>query len=140
MDYRNAKRIADGRIDCEINHPEYGWIPFTADASDAGAQFDVADLFARADSDPNTKPYDPPPPVVPSVVSRFQARAALMQAGLLDQAEAAVLQAGPLAQLAWADAQEFRRNSPTINSLAALVGLTEAQIDALFISASQIEA
>ena len=27
---RNASYIdADGSIDCEINHPEYGWIPYT---------------------------------------------------------------------------------------------------------------
>ena len=27
---RNAVYIdADGNIDCEINHPEFGWIPYT---------------------------------------------------------------------------------------------------------------
>lgn len=82
----------------------------------------------------------PPPAPIPDRVSRFQARAALMQAGLLDQAEAAVAQAGPLAQLAWNDAVEFRRNSPTINALAPALGLTAEQIDALFIAAAQIEA
>jgi len=86
-------------------------------------------------------PVKPAPAVVvPDKVSRFQARAALMQAGLLDQAEAAVAQAGPLAQLAWADAVEFRRTSPTINALAPALGLTSQQIDALFIAAAQIEA
>lgn len=79
-------------------------------------------------------------PVIPDSVSRFQARAALLQAGLLAQAEAAVAQSGPLALLAWQDAQEFRRNSPTINSLASAIGLTPEQIDALFIAAAQIEA
>lgn len=34
MEYRNARYIEDGRIDCEINHPVYGWIPFTADPND----------------------------------------------------------------------------------------------------------
>ena len=74
---------------------------------------------------------------VPEKVSRFQARAALLQAGLLAQAEAAVAQAGPLALLAWQDAQEFHRNSPTINGLAPALGLTAEQIDALFIVAAQ---
>ena len=32
--YRNAVMSEDGRIDCEINHPTYGWIPFTADPND----------------------------------------------------------------------------------------------------------
>lgn len=77
---------------------------------------------------------------IPQVVSRFQAQAALYQAGLLEQAEAAVLAAGPLAKLAWDNAQEFRRTSPTINGLAAALGLSSEQIDALFIAAAQIEA
>lgn len=60
MNYRNAKRLADGRIDCEIEHPLYGWIPFTADPADTGAQFDVAELHALMVADPATAPYAPP--------------------------------------------------------------------------------
>jgi acetamidase/formamidase len=45
MNYRNAKFCRDGiRIDCEIEHPVYGWIPFTCDPKDTGAQFNVQDL------------------------------------------------------------------------------------------------
>ena len=29
--YRNAKYIDTTRIDCEIEHPDYGWIPYTLD-------------------------------------------------------------------------------------------------------------
>lgn len=76
-----------------------------------------------------------------AVVSRFQARAALLAAGLLASVEAAVANSGnAFAQLAWADAIEFRRNSPTIAALAGLVGLTDSQIDALFLTAAEIEA
>lgn len=60
MDYRNAKRIGNNRIDCEIDHPIYGWIPFTCDATDTGAPFDVAALHAQMDADPATAPYIPP--------------------------------------------------------------------------------
>jgi hypothetical protein len=60
MNYRNAKRLADGSIDCEIEHPNLGWIPFTCDPSDTGAQFDVVTLHAQMDADPNTSPYEPP--------------------------------------------------------------------------------
>lgn len=74
------------------------------------------------------------------VCSRFQARAALMQAGLLDQAEAIIAQADALTQLAWAEAVEFRRNSPTINAMGAALGMTDAQLDALFEAAMGIEA
>ena len=34
MQIRSAKHTNDGRIDCEILHPAYGWIPFTADNND----------------------------------------------------------------------------------------------------------
>jgi len=74
------------------------------------------------------------------VCSRFQAKAALHAAGLLDDVETAMATADRFAQIAWADAIEFRRNSPTIKAMAAALELTEAQIDNLFRAAMQIEA
>lgn len=35
MDIRNPKYNRNGTIDCEINHPAYGWLPFTADPTDS---------------------------------------------------------------------------------------------------------
>jgi len=61
MEYRNPVYTEDGRIDCEINHPEYGWIPFTCDPDDTGAAFDVAGLFAEMQ--PETAPYVAPPAI-----------------------------------------------------------------------------
>lgn len=84
--------------------------------------------------------YNPGASVIPAEVSRFQARAALHIAGLLPSVEAALAAADPLAQIAWADAQVFRRNSPTIAALSSAIGMTEAQIDALFLAAAQIQA
>ena len=60
MNYRNAKHISAGRIDCEIEHPVYGWIPFTCDPEDTGAVFDVAALYAVMISDKKTAAYVPP--------------------------------------------------------------------------------
>ena len=77
---------------------------------------------------------------VPEKVSRFQARAALYQAGLLAGVESFVASASPLIQIAWADAQEFQRTSPTINALATQLGWTEGQVDDLFRAAAQIVA
>ncbi len=83
-----------------------------------------------------------PVPSVPQVVSRFQARAALHLAGLLDDVEAmmALPETPVLAKLAWADAQEFERESPTIAALAGQIGLTDAMVDELFITAAGIKA
>lgn len=74
------------------------------------------------------------------VASRFQARAALHHAGLLAAIEAAVQGANPIVRIAWADAQEWRRDSPTLTALAAQIGLPEGQIDDLFRAAMQIRA
>ena len=71
-------------------------------------------------------------------VSRFQALAALLNAGLLSQVNAALADAGPLAQLAWAEATEFRRNSPTIAGLASGLGLNDMEVDDLFRAAALI--
>ncbi len=83
-----------------------------------------------------------PVATVPQVVSRFQARAALHLAGLLDDVEAvmALPETPVLAKLAWADAQEFKRNSPSLLGIAGALGLTETQLDDLFTTAAGIEA
>lgn len=84
----------------------------------------------------------PAPPAIPQSVTRFQARAALHLAGLLPQVEALMgdVQTDMLARLAWTDAQEFRRQSPTVLAMAGALGLTEQQLDDLFTTAAGIEA
>ena len=79
---------------------------------------------------------------VPEIVSRFQARAALFNAGLFEQVETLIANptTDPLVKFAWADAQEFRRSSPTIASLAAALGMTDEQVDDLFKAAQKITA
>ncbi len=82
-----------------------------------------------------------PPLPVPQEVSRFQARAALLDAGLLAQADAVVAASGnALLQLAWTDAVSFKRNSPGIAALAPALGLDDAALDDLFRAAAEIVA
>ena len=67
MDFRNAIYTADGKIDCEIDHPVHGWIPFTADPDDVeplGAQ-----VFAAAQA--SAAPYVPVPPDPAEVVAEL---------------------------------------------------------------------
>lgn len=75
---------------------------------------------------------------VPQSVSRFQARAALLDAGLLDPIQK--LMEGPdvpaVMKLAWNDAQTFERQSPTLLALAAQLHLSDADLDALFVAAA----
>jgi hypothetical protein len=77
-----------------------------------------------------------------AVVSRFQARAALHEAGKLAEVEALMsADTTPvLARLAWQDAQEFRRNSPTVLSMGEALELSPEDLDALFRAAALIEA
>lgn len=91
----------------------------------------------KGESGPVFKNKPAPEQGVPDAVSRFQARAALHNAGKLADIETAIGQADTLTQIAWADATEFRRQSPTILDLGAALDL---DLDALFIAASKIEA
>lgn len=63
MEWRNPKRNAVGSIDLEINHPDFGWIPFTADVEDRGARFDVASMIAEIEATGPLPDYEPPPEV-----------------------------------------------------------------------------
>ena len=59
MEYRNPKWQYGNSIDCEINHPNFGWIPFTAVLTDLGAEFDVVELYTRMSKDKSILPYTP---------------------------------------------------------------------------------
>lgn len=92
-------------------------------------------------------PETPAPPVVPEVVSRFQGREAMwhtphVETTLFEAAEAILADPATPAMYrrAWDDLQEFRRDSEMLAAVAGMLGLTAAQIDALFILAASIQA
>lgn len=76
------------------------------------------------------------------VVTPFQAKAALLDADLLDDIEA--MMADPLADrtvvLAWNNVPEFRRLSPMVAGIASALGWSDEQLDDLFLAAAQIVA
>lgn len=81
----------------------------------------------------------PQPAPVPQIVSRFQAKEALRQAGLLATADAIVAASNnPTLQNAWANANTFERKSPGINALAPALGLDSDGLDDLFRAAAGI--
>lgn len=90
--------------------------------------------------------WQPPPAastVVPISVSRRQGRQALLLAGKLSLVQPAIdaiadaTQRG-MAQIYWDDSQEFERNHPTLIALATQIGLTDADLDSLFITAKAL--
>ena len=74
-------------------------------------------------------------------VSRFQAKAALDDAGLLDDIEAYMASddVPRRVRLAWQEAQ-FKRGSRMVNDLAEEFDLSEQELDELFLAAKEIEA
>jgi hypothetical protein len=71
-------------------------------------------------------------------VTAFQGKVILQRRGLFDAAESIAQAAGGETLFAWDRAQEWRRDSPTILSLATALGLSEDDLDALFIEAAGV--
>ena len=118
----------DGDI-TEMFHPDLIWVEASADVA-------VGDKYAYG----QFKHPQPSAPVVtvPTSISPAQARLALLGAGLLDRVEAAVAAGSRATQIAWEMATVIERSSPTVVALSAALGLTDAQLDALFTTAAGI--
>jgi hypothetical protein len=111
----------------------------------AGKLVSIDGGFAMVDP---PKPEEPPalepePPGPPTIVTRAQGKAALITAGLWDDVLAYVdgitdptQQA--LARVALDDTTEWRRDSPFLATAAAALGLTDQQLDDLFVAAAAI--
>jgi hypothetical protein len=99
----------------------------------------------------NPPPYVPPPPPpyvapVPDNITNAQARYVLRRtptatAGvtLFDAVDAAVAAQGGDIKQFWEYANLFYRQSPSILGLASALGLTSAQLDDLFRTASEVQ-
>ena len=79
----------------------------------------------------------------PRSVTMRKARLALLNAGLLDDVEAAILSIPDqttqrVVQIEWEYAQTVDRDSVWVKQLTAVVGLTDSQLDALFVAASKL--
>ena len=81
-----------------------------------------------------------PAPAVPTAVSMRQARLALLGAGLLAGIDAAInglpSPQKEAARIEWEYSQEVQRHNGIVSALAPMLGLTEAQTDALFLTAA----
>ncbi|GAA0215249.1 hypothetical protein GCM10009125_00350 [Castellaniella daejeonensis] len=85
----------------------------------------------------------PQAPYIPQVVTRAQGKAALIGAGLWDDVLAYVDGiADPtqqaLARVALDDTTEWRRDSPSLATAAAALGLSDDDLDGLFVAAAGI--
>lgn len=95
----------------------------------------------RIPEDDEANPVNPTP--VPTSITRAQAKKVLLYAGFLDLVQPAIdAIADPVqrmsAQIDWDDSGTFERSNGTLVAMAAVLGLTHAQIDQLFIDGSTL--
>lgn len=79
---------------------------------------------------------------VPQSITKRQARQELIEAGLIGAVEAAINSIEDATQKAlmlswWNDSQNYERDRPELAAMATSIGLTDAQLDAMFINASK---
>ena len=75
---------------------------------------------------------------VPTKISRLQAKLQLLEIGLLDEVEDLVAQDRKV-QLYWKEADNFYRTDSILLGMATTIGLTDEQLDELFIEASKLK-
>lgn len=149
MNYRNPTYNAFGTIDVEIEHPVYGWIPFTTSPDDVEEHGrNIYDAII-ASGDP-VAPYvpAPQPDPVPQIIPRRQFYQGLAVAGLITKEEAldaltgtlppalvAIVNSIPDEDAAFAATAhllasgEFDRAHPLIPVFAASQGMSSADVD-----------
>ncbi|GEM_PF-866833 len=83
-----------------------------------------------------------PAPAVPESVTMRQCRIALLDAGLLEAVQSSIATMpgveGERARIDWEYALEVRRDWPLISYMAGDLGLTDEQVDGLFMAAAAI--
>lgn len=139
MDFRNAQYNADKTVDCEVNDPRRGWMPFTAsidDPSPEGRRL-YADIIT---SDEVAAYVAPPPPTYDELVAQWRAVAFcqmlslqdhLIDVGLFDQAETASQSLDPKWRIRWGarGGVVVERVHPLLDQFANMIGLTPEQVD-----------
>jgi hypothetical protein len=153
MQVRNPVFTADGRIDCEVEHPQFGWIPFTASADDVeqhGRDAYAAALALGPEAYVAPPPPEPEPPMVPQSITFAQLLIGLVAEEWITQAEGTAWLAGTppaavsalIAQLPTGEQfpalaralrpSEVLRNDPLVTAMAAFEGKTPEEVDTFF--------
>lgn len=100
------------------------------------AQYDAAEAAEMEAREANKKP------TVPDVVTMRQAKITLSRAGVLAGANAAIAamtgQPGEEARIEWEYATSLRRDHSLVKGIGVSLGLTEPEIDDLFVQAAQV--
>ena len=139
MKIQNPRYNESGTIDCEINHPDYGWTPFTASPNDPEQH--GRDIFEAVKD--IAAPYVPPPDPTPEEIlaaeragwscTRAQGKLAI---GPEIWAKVVALADDPETpwglKVAIYDTYEWRRLDPDMDALIWAMQLTPEEADDLF--------
>lgn len=132
-----------GGVDLEYNHPEYGWIPFSAhpdDVEELGR--DLYEFAANSGLPIADAPEPPTPPL--THLTRRQLRLGLLANGITTEDVEGAIAAIPdamdraVAEIEWADALIYERDHPLIEQVGTALGLTPEQIDTMWLGASKL--
>lgn len=107
MDARNAQYNQFQTIDCEIDHPHLGWIPFTADPNDVEP---LGRQVFQALKDTAAPYVPPPPPSEEEVTLTLTNEVRALRNALLSASDWTQVADAPVDQAAWATYRQALRD------------------------------
>lgn len=148
-----ARIVSDYAVDVRTESPEGCFTPNIV-AEFVEVPDDVMDGWVVADgiwsAPPITVPYVPTAEeiaavelaefkaTVPLLVTMRQARLSLLAANKLDAVTTAIAAAGSAAQIEWDYATEVHRDAGLVPQMALVLGMTDREVDDLFINAATL--
>jgi hypothetical protein len=118
--------------------------PFGEDELQGATRYKIGDYWVdwNEEGEPTLEMIEKIFNPVPQSVTMRQARLALLGSGLLDTVTSAINSLPSpqkeAAQIEWQYSQEVHRNKTLVSMLMPALGLNDAQVDALFVAASQL--
>lgn len=124
-------------LDVMVHFDGLGVVPFTAAPGDLPHSVEIFSRAVAGEFGPIGGYVDRPEPI-PESVTPAQAKITLFEAGLLDEVEALVSD-HPYRPVSiwWTNAIQFDRDNAYLQALGMEIGLTDEQIDDMFIEAAK---